>query len=170
MNQQLFTYLYSFAHRNSALDSIIIFLATDFALLAAFALLYFLYNHEDRKRGTKELAIVIGSGALAWVIAHIIKDLYPMPRPDMAIQAVMPLFAHGTGIDSFPSGHATFYSALATAIYFYHKKLGIFFVVCALIIGLARVMAGVHFPVDILGGFVLGIVTAFVMYLLFKKS
>lgn len=168
MNQQLFSYFYSFAHRSPTLDSIIVFFATDFALLVAFALLYFLYKHDDRKRGIKELAIVLGSGILAWTIAHIIKALYPMYRPDIALSGVTSLFSpDDTG--SFPSGHATFYSALAMAIYFYHKKLGYFFAVCALLIGLARIISGVHFPQDILAGYLLGIVLAYLIHIVFKK-
>ncbi len=168
MNYQIFYSLYGMAHQSALLDSLVIFLATDFALLVAFALLYFLYKHEDRKRGIKELLIVVGSGALAWGIAHVIKYLYPMPRPDVALEGVVSLFAPND-LSSFPSGHATFFSALATALYFYHKKLGMFFGVCALLIGLARIISGVHFPIDILAGLILGGVVAFIVNRIVKR-
>ena len=57
---------------------------------------------------------------------------------------------------SFPSGHATFFMGLAVALFFIDKKIGYLFMFFALIIGLARIIAGAHFPVDILGGFILG--------------
>lgn len=170
MNNQIFYYLYGLAHKSAVFDSLVIFLATDFALLVLFTLVYFLYKHEDRRRGLKEILIVLGAGALAWGIAYLIKNFYPMPRPDVVVQSVMPLFAHGNGFDSFPSGHATFYSALATGLYFYHKKLGIFFALCALLIGLARIVAGVHFPIDILAGFVLGALISGTIHLFYKKK
>ena len=61
---------------------------------------------------------------------------------------------------SFPSGHATFFSALATALYFYHKRLGLWFGLGAVIIGLARIISGIHYPADILTGFGLGMLIA----------
>ena len=53
--------------------------------------------------------------------------------------------------------------ALAFAIYFLHKQAGYWFMFFALIIGVARIMAGVHFPLDILGGFVLGALVAYLV-------
>ncbi len=158
MNEILFSSLYGLAHKSEIFDAIVIFLATDFAFLILVAFIYFLYNHEDKRRGTRELLVVLCSGALAWAITRSIKYFFPVARPDVAIDAVMPLFAHGSGIDSFPSGHATFFGGIATALYFYHKKLAIFFGVSAVLIALARVIAGVHFPVDILAGFAIGII------------
>lgn len=170
MNENFFYYLYGMSHQNAWFDSLVIFLATDFGLIVLFALIYFLYKHEDKKRGLKEILVVLGAGALAWGIAHVIKYFYPAARPDSLIQAITPLFAYGNGIDSFPSGHATFFSALATGLYFYHKKLGVFFAICAILIGLARVISGVHFPVDILAGFILGALVALGVYFLIRRA
>ena len=39
----------------------------------------------------------------------------------------------------------------------------------ALLIGLARIMAGVHFPIDILGGFIIGSLIAFLVKYLYSK-
>ena len=57
---------------------------------------------------------------------------------------------------AFPSGHTAVAAAIAFAIFFINKKIGYLFMSFALLIGLARIVAGVHFPVDILGGVVLG--------------
>ena len=65
---------------------------------------------------------------------------------------------------SFPSGHASFFMALACAIFISHKKAGYLFMFFALLIGIARIIAGVHFPVDILGGFILGYAISRVIY------
>lgn len=65
----------------------------------------------------------------------------------------------------FPSSHAAFFSALAAALFFIHKKAGIFAGMLALIIGAARIFAGVHTPLDILGGYLLGCgISALVAY------
>ncbi|MDO8591119.1 MAG: phosphatase PAP2 family protein, partial [bacterium] len=78
------------------------------------------------------------------------------------------LFPSETG-HAFPSGHATFYSALAMMMWFYHKRIGYALGVVALIIGISRIISGVHWPVDILGGYVLGICVSIGVYFLIKK-
>ena len=59
---------------------------------------------------------------------------------------------------SFPSGHTMASFASATVIFWYHKRFGI----CALILGSAiafsRLYLYVHYPTDILGGVVIGII------------
>ena len=70
---------------------------------------------------------------------------------------------------SFPSGHAIFFFALATVIYSHNKKWGIFFFTSAILMGIARVAVGVHYPTDILGGGILGIITSMFLLLLVKK-
>ena len=45
-----------------------------------------------------------------------------------------------------------------------------YFIFFAILIGLARIAAGVHFPIDILGGYVLGILVACVVKIVFRKN
>jgi len=63
--------------------------------------------------------------------------------------------------------------ALGTALFAYHKKLGAIYILGALAIGVARVVAGVHWPGDILAGWFLGAVIgwlAYSMYHVLKKK
>ena len=64
---------------------------------------------------------------------------------------------------SFPSGHAIFFFALAMAVYMYDKRSGWWFFVFATLMGAARVAGGIHWPSDIVGGAILGMVTAWLM-------
>ena len=59
-------------------------------------------------------------------------------------------------LGAFPSSHATVFAALGMAIYLRDKKAGRWFLAGAVVIGLARIVAGVHYPLDILAGFLLG--------------
>jgi undecaprenyl-diphosphatase len=101
-----------------------------------------------------EILKVFFSGCLAWILAYALKFLFHTLRPFDVISQVHSLIPE-SGF-AFPSGHATFFMALAVSIFFLHKKAGYVFMFFALLIGLARIMAGVHFPIDILVGFVLG--------------
>jgi undecaprenyl-diphosphatase len=62
-----------------------------------------------------------------------------------------------------------FFSALAMSLYFINKRIGILYFIVALIVGLARVASGVHFPIDILVGYILGIIIAVIFKFIFKK-
>lgn len=78
------------------------------------------------------------------------------------------MFEHGGG-DSFPSFHATFFSALATSFYFYHKYLAWIYIIGAILIGASRITAGIHWPVDILVGYALGGLIGYIAYRLLSR-
>jgi undecaprenyl-diphosphatase len=52
--------------------------------------------------------------------------------------------------------HTAFYSALGGAMFVAHPRSGLSVILLALVIGIARVMAGVHWPLDILFGALIG--------------
>jgi membrane-associated phospholipid phosphatase len=60
--------------------------------------------------------------------------------------------------NSFPSGHTTSIFSLACllAFYFPNPRYQIGFLAVAWLVGLSRVMVGQHFPLDVLGGALLG--------------
>jgi undecaprenyl-diphosphatase len=61
---------------------------------------------------------------------------------------------------SFPANAAGVGFGIATAVWLRHRRLGVALYVLAGLWGLARVYAGVHYPTDILGGAVIGVVAA----------
>ncbi len=61
---------------------------------------------------------------------------------------------------SFPSGHTIASFEGAAAIFFYNKKWGIAALVLASLIAFSRMYCYVHYPTDILGGIVLGVLFA----------
>jgi len=175
MNHIIFFNLYSLAHQSVFLDWLIIFSANTFGYIMVFLAIVFLIFHTDGvfdyhapflqfKNKLKEISFVFITSISAWIIATIIKSFIFSPRPFMVFENVKPLFVHG-GMESFPSGHAMFFSALALSLFFVHKRIGYLFFIVALIVGLARVASGVHFPIDILFGYILGIIIALIFNL-----
>ena len=57
---------------------------------------------------------------------------------------------------SFPSGHASAAFACATVIYWASPRAGIPAFVLAALVAWSRVYVGVHWPSDVLGGYLLG--------------
>lgn len=170
LNEKAFFYLNNFAGQNLVNDSIIIFLANDLGYILLFAFVYFLIKHKDKKQGSREVAMIVTTAIAAWFVAKIYKYVFPSMRPFERLDGEMvKLFDHG-GNDSFPSGHATFFSALAMATYFYHKKIALLLGIGAIVIGVTRIISGVHFPIDILGGFFLGVGIALTSYFFWKRK
>jgi undecaprenyl-diphosphatase len=169
MNDAFFFFLYGFAHQSKILDDVVIFFAVYVPyLVIILAGLFLLFHHEVFgaaeplrvfMQKKKEILLVFFAGILAWLVDTLLKFLIHTPRPFDVFPQVHPLFAESWY--SFPSGHATFFMALAFSLFFSHKKAGYVFMFFALIIGIARIISGVHFPVDILGGFVIGALVAF---------
>lgn len=71
---------------------------------------------------------------------------------------------------SFPSDHAAVAFAIAIVIFFYNKSLGLFLLLLSLLIGLGRIYTGVHYPLDVLGGAIVGIFTAVVFYYILNRK
>jgi len=92
------------------------------------------------------------------IITEAIRWIWHRPRP-FVDQQVNQLIEHSAS-GSFPSGHIAFLFALSAAIYFFNKKIGWLFFGLSFLIGLSRIFVGIHYPLDILGGIVVGILSA----------
>ena len=102
-----------------------------------------------------------------WVVVKIIKVAVALPRPFEVLESIKVL-APIQGGTSFPSGHAALTMAFATSIYFYHPRLGKLLFAFAFIVGLSRIFVGVHYPLDVAGGFMLGYVVPKCIHTLLK--
>lgn len=114
-----------------------------------------------------KLFVVGGAGATAFVVSKFLKIILQIPRPFNTLDLV-PLVVE-TGY-SMPSSHATVFSALATVAFGINRDLGIGFSLFALLIGVSRIVLGVHYPSDILVGFALGIFIGLVFLALGKSN
>jgi undecaprenyl-diphosphatase len=99
--------------------------------------------------------------ALSWLSVHGLKDAFARPRPPLANARVL------ESSFSFPSSHATVSAAFyGVAAYFLIRGLrrdsakivvGILAAVLVLLVGVSRAYLGVHFPSDVLAGWMLGL-------------
>ena len=111
---------------------------------------------------------IIGWGLMAGLLARfgvvsLIRFFYHRPRPFITY-SLLPLVPEG-GF-SFPSGHAAFFFALSTVIYFYNQRWGIYFLVASFLISISRVAVGVHYPSDVMAGAAIGWLVAYLLLVL----
>jgi|SRR3989338_1141934 len=163
MNIRLFQLINSWAGQNIWLDRLMIFYAEWLGYFLIGGLIICLIK--DRKKYSDMLIVSLGSAIIArFIFVEIIRFLYYNPRPFLVLSDVTQLINHET-VSSFPSGHASFYFALATGVYLYNKKsdlsarAGYVYFALAGLIGFSRIFAGAHWPADIVAGAILGIFT-----------
>lgn len=96
------------------------------------------------------------SGTLAYTLSGVAKDLWGRVRPTEYLVDIVNLdyVVRGMG---FPSGHVALATALALTVGHYLPRK-YHWVIAAWIIGvgLSRMYLGIHFPMDIVGGFAIG--------------
>lgn len=111
----------------------------------AIALVWFFCEPREKKKEILLFAAVLlpVSYAVAKVAGHFFFD----PRPFVAGNFT-PLIPHVPD-NGFPSDHALAGAAIAFAIFRFNKKIGAFLLLLAVLVGAARVAAGVHHAVDI---------------------
>jgi undecaprenyl-diphosphatase len=96
-----------------------------------------------------------------------LKAVFDVERPSMRYAEPEPLVR--PPIDgSFPSGHAATSFAAATVLSFARPRWAPVFYLLALAVGFSRVYVGVHYPLDILAGAVLGTAIATALLLLVR--
>ena len=141
-------------------DLVIIFFATIliWILFLGLIVLWFI----DGKIKKEQVAHALFAVTLTFVVITFIKYFFPTLRPYMQNGREIDVLI--TPIDSsFPSQHTAFAFSLAITIFLHDRKIGLIYLVCALLIGIARVIANVHYPIDILGGALLGTLVAIVV-------
>ncbi len=169
MNVTLFNAVHGLSGRVLLVDWFGIFCANYlpyflvFAALIAVLVLYTDWRKRFIAYAFMALSLILSRGLLT----EIIHFIYDHPRPFVTLQFTPLVPESGS---SFPSGHTTLFFALAAVIWYFNKKLGWYFIAGATIIGIARVFVGVHWPLDILGGIIVGLLSTWLVKVLFDKS
>lgn len=154
--------------------------ARDFTALGGYAVLltltllvYGFLRLEKRRAAGLFIVATIVSG---YVVSMVLKETIGRPRPE-----IVKHLSHadsGIGGPSFPSGHST----MSTVVYVTmalmlsglssHKRVKVFLLVAplaiAFVVGASRVMMGVHYPTDVLGGWMVGLAWAVGAWLLMR--
>ena len=152
------------ANSTGFLDTLATFLDLMGGSIGYLVLLPIVYWSVDRELGRRLLIVL--TAALFLLIGA--KELFSRPRPFVAApDVVLPLFeTDGFG---FPSGHVGLSISLWGYIALYYsscKNRWVFAVlgIYILLMAYARMVAGVHYPQDVIGGFLIGLALILFLY------
>ena len=123
-----------------------------------------------RTRGTPEhrLALVAPLAVIgAYLVSETVKSFIQEDRPCRAVVGAVPI-AECPGVDdwSFPSNHATIAASCAIVLTVVWTRLAPLVVPLAMVMAFSRVFVGVHYPHDVVAGFLVGSVVGVTLALL----
>ena len=119
---------------------------------------------------TRKIGLILGLAILFnWIIANLtLKPLVARVRP-YNVNTAIDIIIHKPSSYSFPSGHTAQAFTAAFALYFGKSKFALPMMITAILIGFSRLYFYVHYPTDVLGGIIIGCLSAYLAYILVKK-
>ena len=170
MNMELFRLINNLANKNTVLDGIMIFFSkyVPYIFMAVIAIVFVLgitkKNSDYRKAAVNTFVITV----INLVLSFIIGGIYYVDRP-FVNNKVNLLFTH-TKDASFPSDHATGTMSIALGLGKYNKLVSIILTILSVIVGFSRVYVGHHYPMDVIGAYVLVFTTSYIYNLKLRSK
>lgn len=152
LNLSLFSWINASPEASNTSIHFAIFIANDllYCMILLFAWFWLRGNYDTKKQILKAFIFT----SIAILISQCISHVYYHPRP-FVMEVGRTLIYHVPN-GSFPSDHMLIFSSIAFSYLFSaQRKLGIFLLIMAWLVAWSRVYLGVHFPLDMLGAFLL---------------
>ena len=152
LNLSLFSWINASPEASNTSIHFAIFIANDllYCMILLFAWFWLRGNYDTKKQILKAFIFT----SIAILISQCISHVYYHPRP-FVMEVGRTLIYHAPN-GSFPSDHMLIFSSITFSYLFSaQRKLGVFLLIMAWLVAWSRVYLGVHFPLDMLGAFLL---------------
>lgn len=146
---------------------VIIFLASILLWIMFLGTIFLYFFGKKIKKETLVESFI--AGVNAWGVSSIVKLLIPSIRPFILEGSELLTTTHHLD-NSFPSSHSALSFAIATSIFIKNKPIGILYYMGALLVSVGRVASNAHFPVDTLGGAMIGIFVSLLVNNISQKT
>ena len=143
------------------MDTLIIFCAKYLFLVSPVMLIWLFVTKSGenrRKLGIHVLSIL----GLSYLLSLVARALYYSPRP--FVSGNFEPLIHHIPDNGFPSDHTLIFAAIATASALFDRKIAAILWILTIVVGSARVLAGVHHTIDIVGSIVIALIAKWLVY------
>ncbi len=148
------------------MNTLIIFCAKYLLVISPLTLLWLFYKCEPAQR--KDLALrtfsILG---LSYILGLIARTLYYDPRP-FVVEGFQPLLQH-IADNGFPSDHTLLLAAIAASAGLFDRRVAVLLWLVTLVVGISRILAGVHHSIDIIGSIVIALLAKWIVYFVFHR-
>ena len=177
INTVLFFQIYNLSYQNPILDALMIF-GADYLIYIVLLIIIFFAILEKSSNRRAFILNMLGLG-MALILTQIIRIFIYEDRPFVTF-SIIPLISinpwiifssfslGGVNPSSFPSVHTVIISVVTFSYIYFKSKLASLLVFSLFWIGLSRIFVGVHYPLDILGGILVGFLSVFIVLQLKK--
>jgi len=145
-------------------DTLIIFSAKYLYLVSVIIFLWWGVVSVRRK---EFILLSIFTLPVSFLISRIASVLYYNPRPFVS-EHITPLLQH-IADNGFPSDHALLTGTLAAIVTVFDKRIGALLWVLAIVVGGARVLAGIHHSTDIIASYVIALIALAIGYVIMYR-
>ena len=134
-------------------------------IVAAVAVIFTLLSPKRIRNDIIKLAIF--SFPVAFLVAFIASHFYYDTRP-FVVENAPPLIPHAPD-NGFPSDHTLYAMVTAAIIFAQNRTVGISLAILAIFVGVSRIAASVHHPIDIVGSLAIAVVVTYAGWLMLKR-
>jgi undecaprenyl-diphosphatase len=124
-----------------------------------------------RNRIRAFLCVLMAMG-LAIAIDFVLFFFWQRPHPFESHSDVIKINLNNLNVaaSSFPSSHTYIAFAIAISVFLYgHRRLGALLFILAMLVAVGRIGVGLHYPSDVLGGIILGILSGIIVYFIVRR-
>jgi len=160
LDQSLFLWINATPDSPAWLLKLATFTANDLILMVpVLSAIFWLWGAPERMKARRQLVIKVAIAiAIGLLLSWSIGKIYPHDRP--FVSGIGYNFLHHKENYSFPSNHGTIVFTFALGFLFWHRLWsGIALMVAGMAIAWSRVYLGVHWPLDMVGGFLVALLS-----------
>jgi len=114
------------------------------------------------------LSLVLGVALSDQLSAHALKFVFERVRPCNALDGVLTPAGKSDAF-SFPSSHAANMGSSMFLLSMAFRPWWPLFLLIGLLVGLSRIYLGLHYPSDVLGGYLIGLLVGYLVWLGIEK-